>query len=94
MSDHSSSTSRPASPVNSLPDITSPQARPYRFNWDTTSYRNGPASVSGTSNYEGNADYITSRNQQNIFSMSTFSLTSGALPKGWSSSVNGFHGIT
>ena len=93
MSDQSSSsTSRPASPVASVPEVTSPNTKPYRFNWETASFRNGPPSVSGTSYYEGNADYITGRQPTNLFNMSLASLTLGSLPSNWSSSVNGFHG--
>ena len=93
MSDQSSSTSRPASPVTSI-EATSPRTKPYRFNWETASLRNGPASVSGASYYEGNGDYISGRLPTNLFNMSLTSLTPGALPSNWSSSVNGFHGLS
>lgn len=82
------STSRPGSPVAPLPDFTS--ARPYRFTWDASTRKPGPASVSGTS--EGRGDYISYRAQHGQFDISSSTLALGAMPNDWSSSKQGLNG--
>ena len=92
MSDYTSSPSRPASPVALLPDP--PTARPlaYRFNWDPSSRRPGPASVSETT--EGRADYFVSTPKVDIYGASSSTTTSqlSIVSSQWSSAKHGFHG--
>ncbi|KAH8984052.1 Vps54-like protein-domain-containing protein [Lactarius akahatsu] len=94
MSDYTSSPSRPASPVGPLPDL--PIARPsaYRFNWDPTLRRPGPASVSETT--EGRGDYFTTTPKVDIYgaTSSTANLQLGVVPSQWSSAKHGFHAIS
>lgn len=93
MSDYTSSPSRPASPVGALPDL--PTARPfaYRFNWDPTSRRPGPGSVSETT--EGRGDHFSTTPKVDIYgaSSSTASLQLSTVPSQWSSAKHGFHGM-
>ncbi|KII89130.1 hypothetical protein PLICRDRAFT_40765 [Plicaturopsis crispa FD-325 SS-3] len=93
MSEHSSSISRPASPVGPLPDLH--PARPYRFNWDPSSRRPaGPGSVSETTEGRG-GDYFASQTPAfGAFNTSSTNLAQGALPEDWSSSKHGFHAIS
>ena len=92
MSEYTSSPSRPASPAALLPDL--PTARPsaYRFNWDPTSRRPGPGSVSEAT--EGRGDYFSSTPKIDIYgaSSSTTTLPLSAVPSQWSSAKHGFHG--
>ena len=92
MSDQESvpSTSRPGSPVAPLPELSA--ARPYRFTWDASTRKPGPASVSGTS--EGRGDYISYRAPLGQFNISASSLTLGAIPPEWSSTKQGFNGVS
>ncbi|KAH9989086.1 Vps54-like protein-domain-containing protein [Russula compacta] len=94
MSDYTSSPSRPASPVALLPDP--PTARPlaYRFNWDPSTRRPGPGSVSETT--EGRADYFASTPKVDIYGASSSITTSqlGIVPSQWSSAKHGFHAIS
>lgn len=82
------STSRPGSPVAPLPDFST--ARPYRFNWDAASRKQGPPSVSGTS--EGRGDYFAYKPTLNI-AFSSSSLGLGSIPQDWSSAKHGFNGV-
>ena len=88
------STSRPGSPVGSLPggfpNIRQPA---FRFNWDPAQRRRqGPGSV--LSDNESRMDFgsvsVTPRND--IFDLSSATLSYGALPNDWSSVRHGFHG--
>ena len=90
MSDHSSTPSRPATPVAELPSTS--QVRPYRFTWDPTSARRtGPGSVSATT--EGHAEYYGNATPYDLYgNASLASLQHGALPAEWSSTKHGFHG--
>ncbi|KAI9450725.1 Vps54-like protein-domain-containing protein [Lactarius psammicola] len=94
MSDYTSSPSRPASPVGPLPDL--PTARPsaYRFNWDPTLRRPGPASVSETT--EGRGDYFTTTPKVDIYgaTSSATNLQLSVVPSQWSSAKHGFHAIS
>ncbi|KAH9066196.1 Vps54-like protein-domain-containing protein [Lactarius vividus] len=95
MSDYTSSPSRPASPIGPLPDL--PTARPsaYRFNWDPTLRRPGPASVSETT--EGRGDYFTTTPKVDIYgatSSSAANVQLGVVPSQWSSAKHGFHAIS
>jgi len=88
------STSRPGSPVGSLP-VGFPNTRQpaFRFNWDPSQRRRqGPGSV--MSDNESRMDFgsvsVTPRND--IFNLSSATLSSGALPNDWSSFRHGFHG--
>ncbi|KAI9445991.1 Vps54-like protein-domain-containing protein [Lactarius indigo] len=94
MSDYTSSPSRPASPVGPLPDL--PTARPsaYRFNWDPTLRRPGPASVSETT--EGRGDYFTTTPKVDIYgaTSSASNLQLSVVPSQWSSAKHGFHAIS
>jgi vacuolar protein sorting-associated protein 54 len=89
MSDHSSSPSRAQTPVSTLPEHIH-TARPYRFNWDPSSRKPGPESVSGTT--EGReGDYFSAEPRLNLNTPTTLPL--GALPLEWSSAKHGFHGM-
>ncbi|KZT71406.1 Vps54-domain-containing protein [Daedalea quercina L-15889] len=92
MSDHSSTSSRPATPVAELPSTS--QVRPYRFTWDPTSARKtGPGSVSATT--EGHGDYFGNATPYDLYgNASSASLQLGALPAEWSSTKHGFHAIS
>ncbi|THH12041.1 hypothetical protein EW146_g7840 [Bondarzewia mesenterica] len=91
MSDYTSNPSRPASPVGPLPEITT--ARPaYRFNWDPSSRRPGPGSVSETT--EGRGDYFNATPRVDIYGTSSTSVLEDAVPSEWSSSKHGFHAIS
>ncbi|EGO21066.1 hypothetical protein SERLADRAFT_441455 [Serpula lacrymans var. lacrymans S7.9] len=91
MSDYTSSPSRPASPVGALPEI--PTARPYRFAWDASTRRQGPGSVSETTEGRG-GDYFTTPARLDFLNTSSLNLTLGALPSEWSSSKHGFNAIS
>ncbi|KAH9980866.1 Vps54-like protein-domain-containing protein [Lactifluus volemus] len=94
MSDYTSSPSRPASPASALPDL--PTARPsaFRFDWDPSSRRPGPRSVSETT--EGRGDYFSSTPKVDIYgaSSSVASVQLGSIPSQWSSAKHGFHAIS
>ena len=92
MTDYTSSPSRPASPAVPLPDISTARPLPYRFSWDPTSRRPGPASVSEIT--EGRGDYFTSTPKVDIYGASSSTATSqlGTVPQQWSSAKHGFHG--
>lgn len=92
MTDYTSSPSRPASPAVPLPDISTARPLPYRFSWDPTSRRPGPASVSEIT--EGRGDYFTSTPKVDIYGASSSTATSqlGTVPRQWSSAKHGFHG--
>jgi vacuolar protein sorting-associated protein 54 len=98
MSEYTSSPSRPASPVGTLPPLPDiPTARPiaYRFNWDPTSRRlAGPRSISETT--EGRGDYFTSTPKVDIYGASSSIAASqeGTVPSQWSSAKHGFHGAS
>ncbi|PFH54158.1 hypothetical protein AMATHDRAFT_135672 [Amanita thiersii Skay4041] len=94
MSVASSPPASPPVPPSALPDQL-PTARPFRFTWDPSSRRPGPASVSGTTEGRG-GDYITAKQPRLGFleSSSTTALASGALPVEWSSSRHGFNAIS
>jgi vacuolar protein sorting-associated protein 54 len=93
MSDYTSSPSRPASPASALQDL--PTARPsaFRFDWDPSSRRPGPGSVSETT--EGRGDYFSSTPKVDIYgaSSSVASIQLGSIPSQWSSAKHGFHGM-
>ncbi len=89
MSDYASTSSRPASPVADLPNITT--ARPYRFTWDAANRRPGPGSISETT--EGRGDYFGQTASYELHTSSATSLPLGAVPSDWSSSIHGFHGM-
>lgn len=92
MSDHASSSSRPATPVPALPEI--PQvARPFRLNWDTSSRVRGPGSVSETTEGRG-GDYFATPFRLELPNLSTTNIALGALPQEWSSSTQGFNAIS
>ena len=88
MSDYTSSSSRPASPDDPLPELL-PSA--YRFNWDPSSRRPGPASISET--MEGRGDHFTMTPSVDIYGaiLSIASLQLGTVPSQWSSALHGFH---
>jgi vacuolar protein sorting-associated protein 54 len=90
MSEDTSTPSRAASPVGNLPDIPS-SARPFRFTWDPSSRRKGPASVSETTEGRG-GDYFGVSPRMDLFGDSSTALAQGALPMEWSSTKHGFHG--
>lgn len=92
MSDQQSlaSTSRPASPVGQLPDFSTSQ--PFRFAWDASARKQGPASVSGTTT-DGRGDYFAYRPSLGNLNFSTASLALGAIPPEWSSAKHGFNGM-
>jgi vacuolar protein sorting-associated protein 54 len=78
MSDHSSSSSLPTSPVTNLPELPyiKQQAR-----------RTGPGSIFSETT-EGYGDYTTNL----PFTFSSASLALAAVPQEWSSAKHGFHG--
>lgn len=88
------SISRPGSPVGSLPGGFANARQPaFRFNWDPVQRRRqGPGSV--WSDNESKLDFgsvsVTPRND--IFNLSSATLSSGVLPNDWSSAKHGFHG--
>ena len=90
------STSRPGSPVGSLPGVFPNTRQPaFRFNWDPAQRRRqGPGSV--LSDNESRMDFgsvsVTPRND--IFNLSSATLSFGALPNDWSSVRHGFHGTS
>lgn len=84
------STSRPGSPVGTLPDFS--LSKPYRFTWDASARKAGPASVSGTS--EGRGDYFAYKPALRNFNFSSTSLALGAVPQDWSSAKYGFNGLS
>ncbi len=90
MSDQQSvaSTSRPGSPVGPLPDFAN--NRPYRFAWDGAGRKQGPPSLSGTS--EGRGDYFAYKPTLGNLNFSSASLALGAIPQEWSSAKLGFNG--
>ncbi|OSX65343.1 hypothetical protein POSPLADRAFT_1133849 [Postia placenta MAD-698-R-SB12] len=91
MSDDASVPSRPASPVAELPNFS--HVRPYRFTWDPSTRKPGPASVSGTT--EGRGDYFGDASPYELYNHSSLSsLPLGALPPDWSSARHGFHAIS
>ncbi|KAI0313659.1 Vps54-like protein-domain-containing protein [Amylostereum chailletii] len=95
MSDYTSNPSRPGSPVGSLRDVpTTRQA--YRFNWDSSTRRPGPRSVSETT--EGRGDYFSTTPKVEIYgaagSASSTHLALNTVPAEWSSAKHGFHAIS
>ncbi|KAI0797556.1 Vps54-like protein-domain-containing protein [Abortiporus biennis] len=96
MSDYASTSSRPTSPIGDLPNI--PSARPYRFTWDAnaTPRKPGPGSVSETTEGRGATDYFVTPGTTTFdtINASGSSLTLGALPSEWSSTLHGFHAIS
>lgn len=82
-------TSRPGSPVSSLPELPTTRPPVYRFNWDPSLRRTGPPSVSEAT--DNRADLVSPTNDLLRFS-NTSSLTL-ALPHDWSSSKHGFNGM-
>lgn len=90
MSDYASSPSRPASPVDDLPEIPQP-TRPFRLHWDTSSRVRGPGSVSEITEGHG-GDYFTTPYRLELPNVSTANVALGALPQEWSSSTQGFNG--
>ncbi|KAI0039918.1 Vps54-domain-containing protein [Auriscalpium vulgare] len=91
MSDYTSNPSRPASPVGPLPDIVTARPAAYRFNWDASTRRPGPGSVSEAT--EGRGDYFAATPRIDIYGASTSSAPS-AIPAQWSSAKHGFHAIS
>src|SRR5262245_30057448 len=88
MSDHSSSATRPVSPVAGAP----PTARPYRFTLDPGAARRpGPGSVSEATE-PAQAEYVVAQPRPDLLP-SASTLVVGALPADWSSSKHGFHGL-
>jgi vacuolar protein sorting-associated protein 54 len=88
------STSRPGSPVPSLPQTLPPlrSAQPaFRFTWDR---KRGPGSVSSFSEVESRADYVGNLNaaRGEIQGLNNASVSLDALGPGWSSAKHGFHG--
>ncbi|KAG6865930.1 hypothetical protein C0991_010431 [Blastosporella zonata] len=88
MSDDESTAPLP-SPVSALP-VT---ARPYRFTWDAATRRQGPESVSGTTDARGGADYFAAQPRIGLYP-STLTLAPNAIPQDWSSATHGFHAIS
>ncbi len=93
MSEDSSSSSRPVTPVNVGPPDILPPARPYRFTWDPSSRKPGPESASGTTEGRGGDDF-SGPHPLAFLNASSTSLGLGSLPSEWSSSRTGFHGIS
>ncbi|KAF8226749.1 Vps54-domain-containing protein [Tricholoma matsutake] len=90
-----SDSSCPVSPVSPIQVQDLPTARPYRFTWDPTSRKPGPASVSGTTEGRGGGDYFSAQPRFSfLHNSSSLSLQLGALPTEWSSSKHGFHAIS
>ncbi|CCM02241.1 uncharacterized protein FIBRA_04322 [Fibroporia radiculosa] len=88
MSEGTSTPSRPGTPVADLPTFS--HVRPYRFTWDPASRKQGPGSVSATT--EGRGDYFAETTPFDLYGSSLSSLQPGALPAEWSSAKYGFHG--
>ncbi|KAH9848897.1 Vps54-like protein-domain-containing protein [Lenzites betulinus] len=93
MSDYASTPSRPGSPVGELPSFPASRPNAYRFNWDTATRRQGPESVSGTT--EGRGDYFGNNAPYDIYGNGSFAnLALGNLPAEWSSTRQGFNAIS
>lgn len=75
--------------MGELPGV--PSSRPYRFTWDPSSRRKGPASVSETTEGKG-GDYFGVSPKVDLFGVASTSLAQRDLPIEWSSSKHGFHG--
>lgn len=91
MSDYTSSSSRPASPVATPPDPPTARPHAYRFNWDTAAHLPGPASVSETTDARGG--YFSSTPKVDIYGASSSSQVA-TVPSQWSSAKHGFHAIS
>jgi len=89
MSDYTSSSSRPASPVAPSPDPPTARPHAYRFNWDPAARLPGPGSVSETT--EARGDYFFSTPKVDIYGASSSSQLA-TVPSQWSSAKHGFHG--
>lgn len=89
------STSRPNSPVSSLPGGFAAIRQPaFRFQWDgVQKRRQGPGSV--FSDAESRVDFtgIGQTPRIDLFNLSAATLSSGALPAEWSSAKHGFNGM-
>ncbi|KAG6335208.1 hypothetical protein ID866_3879 [Astraeus odoratus] len=94
MSEHSSSPSRPGSPMGPPPDPSQPVVGAFRFQWDATSRRKGPKSLSETTEGRGGGDYFGFTPQVDLPNASYTNLPLGALPPDWSSSTQGFNAIS
>lgn len=89
MSDYTSNSSRPASPVAVSPDPLTARPQAYRFNWDAAARLQGPGSVSETTDARGG--YFSSTPRVDIYGASSSSQLA-AVPSQWSSAKHGFHG--
>lgn len=92
------STSRPGSPVGSLPggfSANNSRQPSFRFTWDPAQKRRvGPGSVSGYSEADSRADFINTgpSARQEILNLASANLSLAALGSEWSSAKHGFHG--
>ncbi|SRR5258706_8894016 len=88
------STSRPGSPVGSLPGGFPNTRQPaFRFNWDPSQRRRqGPGSVLSDNESRMGFGSASVTPRDDIFNLSSATLSSGALPNDWSSVRHGFHG--
>ena len=89
MSDYTSNSSRPASPVAASPDPPTARPQAYRFNWDAAARLPGPGSVSETTDARGG--YFSSTPRVDIYGASSSSQLA-IVPSQWSSARHGFHG--
>lgn len=89
------STSRPGSPVASLPGGFATTRQPaFRFNWDPAQRRKpGPGSVYSEAESRGDFASATPTPRADLFNLSSATLATGALPNEWSSAKHGFHGV-
>ncbi|KAL6301781.1 Vps54-like protein-domain-containing protein [Sparassis latifolia] len=92
MSDQASTPSRPASPVGELPNFTT--SRSYRFTWDAAHRKQGPGSVSETT--EGRGDYfVANAAPDDLYENSSLGpFPPGTMPPDWSSAKYGFNAIS